>query len=75
LLEESISNESLKNALSINYQFSGNHSQPTGKYGLYKVDIINQTSPVPKKMRMLFLTEKTLFLDNETLYDQKSTLF
>ena len=31
LLEESISNESLINALSINFQFSGNHSQPTAK--------------------------------------------
>ena len=31
LLEESISNESLKNALSINFQFSGNHSQPNAK--------------------------------------------
>jgi hypothetical protein len=31
LLEESISNESLKNALSINFQFSGNHSQPKAK--------------------------------------------
>lgn len=31
LLEESISNESLKNALSINFQFSGNHSQPSAK--------------------------------------------
>jgi SepF-like predicted cell division protein (DUF552 family) len=31
LLEESISNESLKNALSINFQFSGNHSKPNAK--------------------------------------------
>ncbi len=31
LLEESISNESLINALTINFQFSGNHSQPTAK--------------------------------------------
>ena len=30
-LEESISNESLKNALSINFQFSDNHSQSSAK--------------------------------------------
>ena len=30
-VEETISNESLKNALSINFQFSGNHSQPNAK--------------------------------------------
>ena len=31
LLEESISNESLKNALSINFKFSDNHSQSSAK--------------------------------------------